>query len=51
MAVSLQSSSSIMMRVTRRPMRPNPFTPMPAAAIDTVEPLEVVAFNDVPENE
>ena len=32
-------------------MRPKPFTPMPAAAMDIEAPLEVVTFNEVPENE
>jgi hypothetical protein len=39
-----------MIRETRRPIRPNPFTPMPVDIdIDTV--LEVEAWRDVPEKE
>lgn len=49
-AASLQSASSMMIRVTRRPMRPNPLTPIPVA-MDMEAPLEVAAFNEVPEKE
>jgi len=49
MALSLMSSSSIMIRVTRRPIRPNPLTPIPVT-MDMEDPLEV-ALREVPEKE
>jgi len=49
-AFKSQASSSIIIRVTKRPIRPNPFTPIPVA-IDKEESFDEAAFRDVPEKD